>query len=141
MNDEQLHDMASGLHSAAIRLLRMVRREDRSTGISPPRLSALSVLVFAGPMSLAQLAAAEEVRAPTMSRIVEGLVKDGLATREADPGNRRKVRIAATEDGRRRLEAGRERRVRTLAERLRRLADSEQRALARGVEVLQRAVR
>ncbi|MEA3065155.1 MAG: hypothetical protein QOJ27_1601, partial [Sphingomonadales bacterium] len=97
--------MASGLHSAAIRLLRMVRREDRLTGISPPRLSALSVLVFAGPMSLAELAAAEEVRAPTMSRIVEGLVTDGLASREVDPANRRKVRIAATEEGRRRLEA------------------------------------
>jgi len=141
VNDEQLHDMASGLHSTAIRLLRMVRREDRLTGISPPRLSALSVLTFAGPMSLAELATAEEVKAPTMSRIVEGLVRDGLATRESDPGNRRKVRIAATEEGRRRLEAARERRVRTLAERLRRLADSEQRALARGAEVLERAVR
>ena len=141
MADDPLHDMASALHSSAIRLLRMVRREDRATGISPPRLSALSVLVFGGPMSLAELAAAEEVRAPTMSRIVEGLVRDGLATREADPGDRRKVRIAATEEGKRRLEAGRERRVRALAERLRRLADSERRALARGVEVLERAVR
>ncbi|HEX8263462.1 MAG TPA: MarR family transcriptional regulator [Allosphingosinicella sp.] len=141
MNDDQLRDVASSLHGAAIRLLRMVRREDRQTGISPPRLSALSVLVFAGPLSLAELAAAEDVRAPTMSRIVEGLVRDGLASREADPGNRRKVRIAATEEGRRRLEAGRERRVRLLAEQLRRLADSEQRALARGVEVLERAVR
>ena len=119
----------------------MVRREDRQTGISPPRLSALSVLVFAGPMSLAELAAAEEVKAPTMSRIVEGLVGDGLATREEDPGNRRKVRIAATEEGRRRLEAGRERRVRALTGRLRRLADSEQRALARGVEVLERVTK
>ena len=141
MNDDQLHDVASGLHSSAIRLLRMVRREDKQTGISPPRLSALSVLVFAGPMSLAELAAAEEVKAPTMSRIVEGLVADGLATREPDPANRRKVRIAATEEGRGRLEAGRDRRVRALTARLRRLADSEQRALARGVEVLQRAVR
>jgi DNA-binding MarR family transcriptional regulator len=141
VNDDQLHDMASGLHSAAIRLLRMVRREDGQTGISPPRLSALSVLVFGGAMSLADLAAAEGVRAPTMSRIVEGLVRDGLATREADPANRRKVRISATEEGRRRLEAGREQRVRALRERLRRLADSEQRALARGVEVLGRALR
>lgn len=141
MNDDQLGVMATLLHSAAIRLLRTVRREDKLTGISPPRLSALSVLVFGGPMSLADLAAAEEVRAPTMSRIVEGLVTDGLATREADPGNRRKVRIAATDEGRRRLEAGRDRRVRVLTERLRRLADSEQRALARGVEVLDRAVR
>ncbi|HEX8572959.1 MAG TPA: MarR family transcriptional regulator [Allosphingosinicella sp.] len=141
MNDDQLHDLASRLHSASIRLLRMVRREDRATGISPPRLSALSVLVFGGPMSLAELASAEEVRAPTMSRVVEGLVADGLATREADPDNRRKVRIAATPEGRRRLEAGRERRVRALRERLRRLADSEQRALARGAEVLERVTR
>ena len=141
MNDDQLHDVASGLHSAAIRLLRMVRREDRQTGISPPRLSALSVLVFGGPMSLAALAEAEEVKAPTMSRIVEGLVGDGLATREPDPDNRRKVRIAATEEGRRRLVAGRERRGRALRERLQQLAESEQRALARGLEVLQRAVR
>jgi len=119
----------------------MVRPEDRQSGISPPRLSALSVLAFGGAMSLAELAAAEEVKAPTMSRIVEGLVREGLATREPDPNNRRKVRIAATEEGRRRLEGGRERRVRALRERLRRLADSEQRALARGVEVLERALR
>ena len=141
MIDEQLLDMATGLHSAAIRLLRMVRREDKESGISPPRLSALSVLVFAGPMSLAELAEAEEVRSPTMSRIVEGLVRDGLATREADGDNRRKVRIAATDEGRRRLEAGRQRRVRVLRDRLRKLADSEQRALARGAEVLDRALR
>lgn len=141
MNDEQLNGMAGGLHTAALRLLRMVRREDAHTGISPPRLSALSALVIGGPTSLAELAAAEEVKAPTMSRIVEGLVEDGLATREPHPGNRRKVRIAATEEGRRRLEQGRERRVRALRERLRRLADSEQRALARGLEVLERTVR
>ena len=119
----------------------MVRREDSVNGISPPRLSALSVLVFGGPMSLAELAAAEEVKPPTMSRIVEGLVGDGLATREADPDNRRKVRIAATAEGRRRLEAGRERRVRALRARLGRLAESEQRALARGIEVLERVAR
>jgi DNA-binding MarR family transcriptional regulator len=141
LKDDQLHDLASGLHSAAIRLLRMVRREDSVNGISPPRLSALSVLVFGGPMSLAELAAAEEVKPPTMSRIVEGLVGDGLATREADPDNRRKVRIAATAEGRRRLEAGRERRVRALRARLGRLAESEQRALARGIEVLERVAR
>lgn len=133
--------MAGGLQAAAGRLLRMARRDPGGDGISPPRLSALSVLAFGGPMSLAELAAAEEVRAPTMSRVVEALVKDGFVTRDADPANRRKVRIAATEEGRRRLEAGREGQVRALRERLRRLADSEQRALARGVEVLERALR
>jgi len=128
--------MATGLHAAAIRLLRMLRREDQASGISAPRLSALSVIVFAGPVSLARLAAAEQVKAPTMSRIVEGLVKDGLATRDPDPANRRMVRIAATAEGTRLLEAGRARRVRALSGRLERLADSEQRALQRGVEIL-----
>jgi DNA-binding MarR family transcriptional regulator len=122
-------------------MLRIARSDRERSGLSAPRLSALSVLAFGQAMSLAELAAAEEVTAPTMSRIVEGLVKDGLATREPDPANRRKVRIAATEEGRRRLEAGREQRVRALRERLRRLAESEQRALARGVEVLERALR
>jgi DNA-binding MarR family transcriptional regulator len=133
--------MATAVHSASIRLLRTVRREDRGSGISGPRLSALSVIVFAGPLSLAALAAAEDVSAPTMSRIVEALVRSGLATREPEPDNRRMVRIAATEEGRRLLEEGRARRVAALVARLRRLADGDQRALARGVEILQRAVR
>jgi DNA-binding MarR family transcriptional regulator len=141
LNDDQLEAMANGLHAAAARLLRMARNDRGQSGISAPRLSALAALVSGGGMSLAALAAAEGVAAPTMSRIVEGLVKDGLATREADPANRRKVRIAATDEGRRRLQEGRDRRIRALRERLRRLADSEQRALARGVEVLERALR
>jgi DNA-binding MarR family transcriptional regulator len=99
------------------------------------------VLVFGGPMSLAELAAAEQVRAPTMSRLVEALVREGLATREPDPANRRMVSIAATAQGARLLEAGRRRRVQALTERLARLADSEQRALARAVELLERLVR
>ena len=134
-------ETAARLHSAAVRLLRMVRREDREAGISGPRLSALSVLVFAGPQSLAALAAAEQVSPPTMSRIVEALAKRGLVTREGDPDNRRRVVIAATDAGRALLEAGRERRVRALEERLACLADSERRALARAAEILERALR
>lgn len=133
--------MASGLQAAAVRMLRMARQEGGYDPVSQPRLSVLSILSSGGPMSLAQLAAAAEVKPPTMSRTVDSLVKSGLATREADPANRRKVRIAATEEGRRRLEAGRGGQVRALRERLRRLADSEQRALARGVEVLERVLR
>jgi DNA-binding MarR family transcriptional regulator len=141
LTDDQLQALAAGLHAAALRAVSLVSREDRRGAISPPRLSALATLVSRGPMSLAELAEAQDVRAPTMSRIVDGLVKEGLATREEDEGNRRKVRIAATDEGRRRLGAGRERRVRALRQRLGRLGDSEQRALARGVEVLERAVR
>lgn len=141
MVEDEVRDMAGRLHSAAIRLLRTLRREDDGSGLSAPRLSALSVVVFAGPLSLAELAAAEQVRPPTMSRIVDALVDKGLVSREIDPGNRRSVRIAATEAGTRLLEEGRERRVRALVERLRGLTDYERRALARGAEILERVSR
>ena len=133
--------MASGLQAAADRMLRMARRDPGEDPVSPQRLLVLSVLDFGAPMTLAELAAAAEVKPPTMSRLVEGLVRCGLASREPDPANRRKVRIAATEEGRRRLGEARQGQARKLRERLRRLADSEQRALARGIEVLERALR
>lgn len=131
-------DTAARLHSAAIRLLRTLRREDEAAGLSGPRLSALSVIVFAGPLSLAQLAAAEQVRPPTMSRLVDALVRAGLATREAAPGDRRSVRIAATVRGRSILEAGRDRRVRALNQRLEQLQPEERELLGRGIALLER---
>jgi DNA-binding MarR family transcriptional regulator len=141
MADERTEEVAARLHSVAIRLLRMARRQDDKSGLSAPRLSALSVVVFAGPLSLAELAAEEQVRAPTMTRIVEALVQSGLVTREADPRDRRMVRIAATEAGRTLLLEGRRRRVRALAARLAGLADSERRALERGVDLIERVTR
>ncbi len=133
--------MAARLHAASIKLLRLLRREDEDSGLSAPRLSALSVIVFAGPLLLAELAAAEQVRPPTMSRLVEALVGLSLITREADPANRRMVSIAATQAGRDLLEAGRGRRVRLLTARLKRLADSEQRALFRAVALIERVAK
>ena len=141
MSEREIRDVAARLHSSAIRLLRTLRREDDGSGLSAPRLSALSVIVFGGPMSLAELAAAEQVKPPTMSRIVDALVERGLITRIAKPGDRRSVEIAATPEGTRLLDAGRERRVGALVARLGKLADSERRALARGVEILERVTR
>jgi DNA-binding MarR family transcriptional regulator len=109
---EQLADQ---LHSAAIGLLRRLRREDDAIGITSPRLSALSVVVFSGPLTLGQLAAAEQVKPPTMTRIVTGLEKDGLVTRRDDPSDGRLTQIYATAKGRRILAAGRARRVDTLS--------------------------
>lgn len=141
MGDWEIRDVSARLHSTAIRLLRTLRREDDGSGLSAPRLSALSVIVYGGPMSLAELAAAEQVKAPTMSRIVDALVERRLISREAKPGDRRSVRISATEQGMQLLNAGREQRVGALVARLSKLADSERRALARGVEILERIAR
>jgi DNA-binding MarR family transcriptional regulator len=128
--------LADQLHSAAIHLLRHLRKEDDASGISAPRLSALSVVVFGGPVTLGQLARAEQVKPPTMTRIVTGLEKDGLVRREGDKRDRRLTRIHATPKGQKVLVAGRARRVELLAREVERLGATELAELGRGAQLL-----
>jgi DNA-binding MarR family transcriptional regulator len=128
------------LHSAAIHLLRRVRARDRSLGIGPAQLSALSVLVFGGPRSLKELAEAEQVRPPTMSRIVAGLVREGLVRRKATDDKRR-VRLEATAKGTKILREGRRRRVQMLAEALQGLREDELHEAKIVAEFLQELIR
>lgn len=128
--------IADRLHSAAIHLLRRLRREDASTGLSAPRLSALSVIVFGGPLTLGELANAEQVRPPTMTRLVSALEDDGLVTREADPDDKRLTRIRATQKGRALLFRGRARRVAALTAEVRGLEPGERGELTRALAIL-----
>lgn len=133
--------VADRLHSAAIHLLRRLRVQDEALGISAPRLSVLSVLVFAGPKRIGELARMEQVEPPTMTRLVDGLVRDGLAVREPDPDDARAVRVRATPTGARTLRRGRARRVETLSSTLATLSSGELAALGEGVDVLERILR
>jgi DNA-binding MarR family transcriptional regulator len=133
--------VADRLHSAAIHLLRRLRVEDEALGISAPRLSVLSVLVFAGPKRIGELARMEQVEPPTMTRLVDGLMRDGLAVREPDPDDARAVRVRATPTGARTLRRGRARRVGTLRSTLATLSPGELAALGEGVDVLERILR
>ena len=108
-------DVADRLHSAAIRLLRRLRRQDEASGLSGPQASALSVLVFGGPMNLGALAAAEQVRPPTMSRLVREMEAFGLVQRRPDPRDRRGVILEPTEKGRAMFDRARERRLSALS--------------------------
>src|ERR1700756_3399747 len=117
--------IADRLHSAAIHLLRRVRKQDVATGEGPARLSALSVLVFGGPKTLGELAAAEQVKPPTMSRIVAGLARSRLIEITADPQDARRMRIRATGKGTRLLQKGRELRIAYLASHLEALTAEE----------------
>jgi DNA-binding MarR family transcriptional regulator len=128
--------VAEAIHAASIRVLRLVRSEDTKAGIGPAQLSALSVLVFLGPKSMGELAEAEQVKPPTMSRIVEGLVRQRLAERATEAGDRRSLRIAATSKGKRLLMAGRNRRVRALAKRLEHLRPGDLGVLERAAQML-----
>jgi len=128
--------LAAELNSVAIHLLRRIRATDVSLGMTPARLSALSVLVFAGPMSLKGLADVEQVSAPTMSKLVAALEQDGLVRRKGDPRDGRAVRLSATPAGKVLLERGRQLRIARLVADLRTLAVSDQAALHRATKIL-----
>ena len=128
---------ADRLHSAAIHLLRLLRREDARTGLSAPRLSALSVVVFGGPLTLGELANAEQIRPPTMTRLVSALENEGLVTREPDASDGRLTRIRATPRGRTLLMRGRARRVAALSAEVRALTEADRDVVERAVEILE----
>jgi DNA-binding MarR family transcriptional regulator len=132
--------VALRLHAAAIRLLRALRRQDAATGVGPARLSALSVIVFRGPLTLGALAEAEQVRPPTMSRIVAGLEKDGYVRRARDASDGRRAHLHATPAGRRLMEKGRRRRVAELARWLEALSPPELEWLEEAIALMERVV-
>ncbi len=130
-------ELAARFHSAILHLLRRLAQEDRLSGVSPARLSALSVLVFGGPRTIGSLATAEGVTPPTMTRLVAGLVADGLVERLPDETDRRVVRVAASPTGRSLLLAGRDRRVATLTSMLQPLTPKERRRLTATAEIVE----
>ncbi len=138
--DPALDALADRLHSAAIHLLRRLRKEDDASGLSAPQLSALSVLVFGGPCSPGALAAAEQVRPPTMTRLLSELERASLVTRATDPQDRRRLTVAATERAGELLLHGRRRRTASLAVQLAQLPAAERRLLEDATDVLERLV-
>lgn len=108
--------LADRLHSLAIHLLRYARADDMATGLSAARLSVLSVLVFGGPRTVTDLAAAEQVAVPTMTRLLQGLEGDGYIRRRRDAADGRVVIVKATAKGKRALESGRRARIRRVEE-------------------------
>ncbi len=134
-------EAADRLHSAAIHLLRRLRVRDRESGVGPAQLSALSVLVLGGgPRSLGELAEAEQVRPPTMSRIVAGLVRAGLVRRGKTEDGRR-IRLEATAKGTRILQEGRRRRVESLAQALSTLSSEDRDKLSVLIGHLEKVIR
>jgi DNA-binding MarR family transcriptional regulator len=134
-------DAAQALHAAAIHLLRKLRRVDASSGLNAPRLSALSVIVFAGPLTLGALAAAEQVRPPTMTRIVQALEALGLVRKSTNREDRRTIHLTATMKGKRLLLAARGRRVQSLASRIGKLPSGERNTLEAAIGIVEGVIR
>jgi len=136
-----LPSLAQRLHAVAIRLLRRARREDAVLGLPPGQSSALSVLVFGGAKILSRLAEIEQVRPPTMSRMVDALEQAGLVTRKQDPSDRRRFQVAASAAGVRLMHKGRDRRVAALARLLAGIGREQRATLAAALDILERAQR
>ena len=137
MSERKPEEVADLVHSAAIHLLRRARERDAAAGVSPARLSALSVVVFRGPLTLGDLAAAEGVRSATMTGIVTGLEEQGLVRRRPDARDRRAVRVEATAAGKRALARARTKRIETIASSLADLSADELALLWRAGELLE----
>ncbi len=129
---------ADRLHSAAIHLLRRLRRVDEGLGVSPARLSVLSVLVFGGPRTLGALARAEQVSPPTMTRLIQRLEAEKLVLTSRDADDRRVVHVAATPAGSRLLWRGRRDRVAELSRLMRGLPDADRAAMDRAAMAIGR---
>lgn len=130
--------LADRLHSLAIHLLRRVARSDQQGGVTGPRLSVLSVLVLGGgPRTMGELAAAEHVRPPTMTRLVQAMEAEGLVTRAPSPDDARVVRIRATKAGERVLAQARARRLSALRTLLADLTTADLATVQRTVALLE----
>jgi DNA-binding MarR family transcriptional regulator len=138
---EETMAAASRLHSVAIHLLRRLRKQDAATGEGPARLSALSVLVFGGAKTLGELAAAEQVKPPTMSRIVAGLSRSKLVQIRRDRNDERRMQIRTTAKGRALLQRGRQRRIEYLAAHLESLEGNKLDILSAAAEILEELFR
>jgi len=132
--------LADRLHSVSIHLLRRVRRVDAAMGVSPAELSALSVVVFGGPLTLGDLAGAEQVRPPSMTKIVKSLEKNGLITRSPDESDRRVAWLRATPKGEQAMRQGRSARVALLADWLRPRSAKDRKTLGEAGKILERVL-
>jgi DNA-binding MarR family transcriptional regulator len=130
--------IADALHSASIHLLRRARRDDPASGVAPAQLSALSVLVYKGALTLGQLASAEQVSPPSMSRTIDELEGHGLVRRARDKHDRRVVYAVATREGARLLRLAKQRRLALIAEDISKLTEAERETLAQASQILVR---
>jgi len=132
-------ELAARLRLAVTRLSRRLRQQV-AEGLTPSQVAALATVERLGAPSLGELAAAEQVRPPSMTRVVDGLVGAGLVERVVDSDDRRFARVRLTGEGRRTLQRNRSRKTAFLVRRLERLSASERRALPELVSLLEHLV-
>ena len=132
-------ELAARLRLAVTRLYRPLRQQVVG-GLTPSQIAALATAARLGRPTLGELAAAERVQPPSMTRMVVALESAGLLGRLVDPTDGRVVRAQVTAEGTRTLQRIRSLRNAELTRRLQRLGDDERARLGELVTVLERLV-
>ena len=130
-------ELASSLRLRVMRLSRKLRRQAGS-GLSASLLSALTTVERHGPMTIGKLSEAEQVKPPTMTKVVASLIEQGLVSREPDPLDGRVAWVMATPEGRALLRRTRHRSDAYLAKRLRSLDPEDLLVLERAGRLIER---
>ncbi|MGH9226606.1 MAG: MarR family transcriptional regulator [Acidimicrobiales bacterium] len=130
-------DLATRLRLVVFRLRRRLHRE-ASGDLTPSQASALSSVARLGPLTLGELSQVENVRPPTLTKVIAALEQMGLVVRHIDPNDRRVSRVEASKEGSQLLIRNRVLTDAYLAARLASLSAADQAALVRAVDVLER---
>ena len=138
MKHEVIVDVANRLNSLSIHLVRRVSHANYGAGITPARLTLLSAIVFSGPRTVSELARAENVSAPAMTRMLDVLERDGLIRREMGTDDRRTVRVFPTDGGNAAVEVARARRIQHIVDELSILTEEELIILSEAAKLLER---
>ena len=128
--------LAADLRVALGRANRRVRAERGSAGLSDPQFSVLALLTRNGPMTPGQLADADLVQPPSMTRTVNCLVDLGLVSKGENPADGRQVVVSLTERGQAEVRETRRRRNAWLAQRLAELTPDDRLVLSRAATLL-----
>ncbi len=118
------------------RVITWLREARDPRALSASALSALSRLEASGPLRITDLAEREGLSQPGMTTLANRLEEAGFAVREADPADRRVVRVSITADGAKRIGDHREARATLIASRIFELSIDDQRLLAAAIPAL-----
>lgn len=132
-------DLAAELRPVILRLGRRLRQmQDESVELTASQSSVMGVLLRRGDLTMGELALEEQVRPPTITRVVKGLEERGLLLRTPAPQDGRQSLVGLTSAGRDVLETNRRRRNEWLTERLSELDADERELLRRVLGVLEK---
>lgn len=133
---DELAVLASRVRLALVPLTRQLRQQNLD--LTATQASALATISRRQPLTVGDLAKAEHVSSPMITKVVKGLEEIGLVRKGVDAVDRRVARLSITAEGARRLERSRTRKNAWLAKRLRSLNDYELAALEAAIPVLER---